>query len=43
MRNFVASLIVLAALYLWDQNYNNGKMTDGVGSMWQSISHHVFH
>jgi hypothetical protein len=43
MRNFVASLIVLAALYLWDQNYNNGKMTDGVRSMWQSISHHVFH
>jgi hypothetical protein len=43
MRNFVASLIVLAALYLWDQNYNNGKMTDGVSSMWQSISHHVFH
>jgi hypothetical protein len=43
MRNFVASLIVLAALYLWDQNYNNSKMTDGVSSMWQSISHHVFH
>jgi len=43
MRNFVASLIVLAALYLWDQNYNSRKMTDGVRSMWQSISHHVFH
>ena len=43
MRNFVASLIVLAALYLWDQNYNSGKMTDGARSMWQSISHHVFH
>jgi hypothetical protein len=43
MRKLVASLIVLAALYLWDQNYYNGKMTDGVRSMWQSISHHVFH
>ncbi|MDX6560121.1 MAG: hypothetical protein QOF72_3170, partial [Blastocatellia bacterium] len=25
MRIFIASLIVLAALYFWDQNYNSGK------------------
>jgi hypothetical protein len=43
MRIFIASLIVLAALYFWDQNYNSGKFTDGLGSMWRSISHNVFH
>ena len=43
MRIFVASLIVLAVLYFWDQSYNNGKLLDGLDSMRQSISHNVFH
>jgi hypothetical protein len=29
MRIFVASLIVLAAVYFWDKDYNNGKLLDG--------------
>ena len=43
MRIFVASLIVLAALYFWDQGYNNGKLFDGLDSMRRSISHSMFH
>ena len=43
MRNLVASLVVLAVLYFWDQGYNNGKLLDGLDSMRQSISHNVFH
>jgi hypothetical protein len=42
MRIVVASLIVLAVLYFWDQNYNNGKLLDGLDSMRRSISHQVF-
>jgi hypothetical protein len=30
MRIFVAFLIVLAALYYWDVNYNHGMLSDGV-------------
>src|ERR1035437_9173725 len=30
MRVFVASLGVLSVLYFWDQNYNNGKLLDGL-------------
>ena len=29
MRTLVASLIVLAVLYFWDKDYNNGKILDG--------------
>jgi len=43
MRIFIASLMVRAALYFWDQIYNSGKFTDGLGSMWRSISPNVFH
>jgi hypothetical protein len=39
MRIFVASAIVLAALYFWDKDYNNGKLLDGLDSMRRSISH----
>jgi hypothetical protein len=43
MRFFVASLIVLAALYFWDKEYNNGRLLDGLDSMRRSISHSTFH
>jgi hypothetical protein len=43
MRFFVASLIVLAALYFWDKDYNNGRLSDGLDSMRRSISHSMFH
>jgi hypothetical protein len=43
MRILVASLMVLAILYLWDKNYNNGKLLDGLDSMRRSIAHNVFH
>ena len=42
MRIFVASLIVLAVLYFYDQGYNNGKLFDGLDSMRRSISHSMF-
>jgi hypothetical protein len=41
MRIFVASLIVLSALYYWDDNYNNGKYPAGLRSMGRSISHNM--
>jgi hypothetical protein len=43
MRILVASLIILAVLFLWDKNYNNGRLLDGLDSMRRSISHSVFH
>jgi hypothetical protein len=43
MRIFVASLVVLAILYFWDAEYNNGKLMNGVESMRESIAHNVFH
>ena len=43
MRTFVASLIVLAVLYFWDKDYNNGKMLDGLDGMRRDISQHMFH
>jgi hypothetical protein len=42
MRIFVATLIVLAVLYVWDQGYNNGKLLDGGESIRQSIAHNMF-
>jgi hypothetical protein len=38
MRILMASLAVLAVLYLWDKDYNNGKLLDGLGRMGQDIS-----
>ncbi|WP_291578016.1 hypothetical protein [Bradyrhizobium sp.] len=43
MRMFVASLIVLAVLFFWDQQYYDGKLFSGLESMVQSISHGIFH
>jgi hypothetical protein len=43
MRIFVASLIVLSVLYLWDKDYNNGRLLEGLDSMRRAISHSVFH
>jgi hypothetical protein len=42
MRIFVASLIVLAVLYFWDKDYNNGKLLDDLDSMRRAISHSMF-
>jgi len=42
MRSFVAALIVLAVLYFWDKEYNNGRLLDGLDSMRRSISHSMF-
>jgi hypothetical protein len=39
MRIFVTLLIVLAALYFWDVNYNNGTLSDGVIRMERSMFH----
>jgi hypothetical protein len=43
MRTFVASLIVLSVLYFWDNNYNNGKLLDGLNGMRRDIAHSMFH
>jgi hypothetical protein len=43
MRILIVSLVVLAALYFWDKDYNNGKLLDGLESMGRSIAHHMFH
>src|ERR1700722_3479603 len=37
MRIFVVLLIVLAALYYWDVNYNNGTPSDGLIRMERSM------
>jgi hypothetical protein len=36
---FGAFLIVIAVLYFWDAEYNNGKLTDAARSMGRSIVH----
>jgi hypothetical protein len=43
MRVVVPALIVLSVLYFWENNYNNGRLLDGLDSMRRSISHSVFH
>jgi hypothetical protein len=43
MRIFVALLVVLAVLYFWDANYNNGTLSDGVIRMERSMLHHMGH
>ena len=32
-------LIVIAAVYFWDGQYNNGTLSDGALGMGRSISH----
>jgi hypothetical protein len=43
MRIFVVLLIVLAALYYWDVNYNNGTPSDGLIRMERSMFHSMGH
>jgi hypothetical protein len=43
MRILVALLVVLAVLYFWDANYNNGKLLDGLVRVEQSMLHHMGH
>jgi hypothetical protein len=43
MRIFVALLVVLAALYYWDANYNNGTLSVGVIRLERTIFHHMGH
>ena len=43
MRILVALLVVLAVLYYWDANYNNGTLWDGVVRMERSMRHHMGH
>jgi hypothetical protein len=42
MRALIASLVVLAALYVWDRNYNNGRLLDGLDGMRRAIAHSMF-
>jgi hypothetical protein len=42
MRLVAASLIVIAVLYFWDKEYNNGRLLDGLDNMRRSVSHHMF-
>ncbi len=42
MRIFVAALIVLAVLYFWDADYNNGALSDGLRNLGRSIFHGMF-
>jgi hypothetical protein len=41
MKMFMAFLVALAIAYFWDAQYNNGRLTDGLVSMGQSMSHHM--
>ena len=43
MRIFVALFAVLAVVYFWDANYNNGMLSDGAIRMEQSMLHHMGH
>jgi hypothetical protein len=38
MRFFVAFLIVLSVIYFWDDEYNGGKLFDGLRNMGRDIS-----
>ena len=41
MKILIAFLVALAIAYFWDAQYNNGRFTDGLVSMGQSISHYM--
>jgi hypothetical protein len=43
MRILVALLVVLAVLYYWESNYNNGKLSDGLIRMERSMFHSMGH
>jgi len=38
MRFFVAFLITLSVLYFWDDEYNRGKLFDGLRNMGRDMS-----
>ena len=42
MRALIASLVVLAVLYLWDKGYNNGRLLEGLDGMRRAIAHSMF-
>jgi hypothetical protein len=42
MRLWIPALAVLLALYVWDRNYNNGPLWDGLDSKRRSIAHNIF-
>jgi len=39
MRMLMTFLIVIAAVYFWDVQYNNATLSDGARSMGRSIAH----
>ncbi len=41
MKMFMAFLGALAITYFWDAQYKNGRLTDGLVSMGQSMSHYM--
>jgi hypothetical protein len=41
MRVLVALLIALSLAYVWDAEYNNSRLADGVVSMGRSITHNM--
>ena len=43
MQIFVALLAALAAFYFWDVQYNQGKLSDGLTHMRQSMLHGMGH
>jgi hypothetical protein len=43
MRFFIASLVALSILYIWDTDYNNGQLLAGLDSVSRAISHSMFH
>ncbi len=43
MRILTAFLIFLAAAYVWDTEYNYGKLSDGVRGMGSAIVHSMGH
>jgi hypothetical protein len=43
MRFFVAFLIALSVLYFWDDEYNKGKLLDGLRSMGRDMSRSIRH
>jgi hypothetical protein len=38
---FIAFLIFIAAAYIWDAQYNDGRLADGVRSMGRSMAHSI--
>lgn len=41
MRMIVAFLVAVSLVYVWDAEYNNGRLADGVVGMGRSITHNM--